>query len=354
MIWSARKAQTRNWEVAFIFPAMETPSVQRLIEAEQATVHIVSEPWGSSEGARAVAQCLTRLRPDIANFHFCDGIQILRVYLACHCRGIKVVAHYHGEIRPLCTLRWRNKHLSVLRLLSFFTHRIITVSYANKCFLKALNIRTPVEVVYNGIDVAAFQQRAACAELRTRATKNHALRFLYLGQIIDRKQVPVLIQAFALVRQQLPEARLTIIGNGPRNTQCRQLAVELGLGDSVKFVGLVSEFPFDHLLQSDIFVSASESESFGIVFAESMCLKLPVIACRVGGIPEVVTDQETGLLVPPRDPEALAAAMTTLARDPARCRQMGKAGHLRVVQHFDWSDKVDAIFDTFDRLLAPH
>lgn len=79
---------------------------------------------------------------------------------------------------------------------------------------------------------------------------------------------------------------------------------------------------------------------------------LPVIACHVGGIPEVVADKETGLLVPPHDPDALAEAMLTLARQPALRHQMGAAGRRRATERFDLTDKVECKFDLFERIAA--
>jgi len=112
----------------------------------------------------------------------------------------------------------------------------------------------------------------------------------------------------------------------------------------------VIQYPFDELKRSDIFVSASESESFGLVFAEAMSFGLPIVACRVGGIPEVIEDGKTGLLVEANDPDSLARALLTLLEDRQLRVQMGEAGLERVKNVFQLQTTIDATFKSFERL----
>jgi glycosyltransferase involved in cell wall biosynthesis len=110
------------------------------------------------------------------------------------------------------------------------------------------------------------------------------------------------------------------------------------------------QYPFELLKHADILVSASESESFGLVFAEAMSFELPVVACTVGGIPEVVANGETGLLVEANNPEAFAAALLVLLKDRTLRRQMGQAGFERVQRAFQLPGTIDATFQAFARL----
>jgi glycosyltransferase involved in cell wall biosynthesis len=113
-------------------------------------------------------------------------------------------------------------------------------------------------------------------------------------------------------------------------------------------MGLLPEYPFELLKSSRLLVSASESESFGIVFCEAMCLGVPIVACSVGGIPEVVRDRETGILVSPDDTKAFAAAILELMRDERTRSRMADEGRRWVLERFDLRDKVAALFDVFD------
>lgn len=347
----AHKAQAHGWTLGIIFPGVEAVDAIERIEREKASVLVADAPWNSSQGILELIRRIREFKPDIVNFHFCDTLNFLPVFLFCRVSGIPVVYHYHGEIRPLQTLRWRNVHLSVLRLLSLFWTRVITVSRANERFLRALHIATPIDVVYNGIDVARFLQRSAeLDQISSAKNDGDTVNCLYLGSIIDRKRVDVLLRAFAIVRDKSPTARLVAVGGGALENSSKKLASELQLDDVVHFTGLTVQYPFEFLKRSDILVSASESESFGLVFAEAMSFGLPIVACRVGGIPEVVADGETGLLVEANDPKAFAAALLTLLEDRQLRTQMGEAGLQRVKDTFQLQETIEATFQSFARV----
>jgi len=312
---------------------------------------VATAPWTSCRGMLELIKLIRQFKPDVVNFHFCDSLSFLPLFLFCRLTGRAVVYHYHGEIRPLNTLRWRNTHLSTLRLVSQCFNRVITVSQANKQFLQVLRVKTPIDVVYNGIDVDRFLQRWEEIEYEpTTYTGDDTVNCLYLGSIIDRKRVDILLRGFAIVKNRCPAARLLVVGGGLLEDASKRLATELGLDDVVQFTGLMMQYPFEILKRSHIFVSASESESFGIVFAEAMSFGLPVVACKVGGIPEVVADGITGLLVESSDPNALAEALLTLLESRPLRIQMGRAGLERVRSMFRLERTIDSTFEAFKQI----
>jgi len=341
----ARRAREQGWSLGFIFPGVGAGEVIERIEKQQASILPANSPWSSRQGTRELIHQIREFKPDIVDFHFCDTLSFLPVFLFCRVSGITVVYHYHGEIRPLHTLRWKNHHLSGLRLLSLSWNKVITVSHANERFLQALHVGTPIDVVYNGIDVAGFLERSAEMDQALPArTSDGTVNCLYIGSIIDRKRVDILLRAFAIAREKFPAARLTVVGGGALEASTKKLATDLKLDDVVHFTGLMVQFPFDLLKHSDILVSASESESFGLVFTEAMSFALPIVACRVGGIPEVVADGETGLLVDVNNPEAFATALLKLLEDPQLRTRMGQAGLERVQSEFQLHNTIDATF----------
>jgi glycosyltransferase involved in cell wall biosynthesis len=352
MLHFAREGRQLGWKVGFVFPAVGASEIVEQLQREGAETFIVAEPWNSKQGCAGLIERIRSFRPSLVNFHFCDPIAQLRVFLHCRLRSIPIVYHYHGEIRPLPTLRWRNKHLSALRLVAPLWKRIITVSRANERFLRALRVGGAIDVVYNGIDVPRFlrESEAAAANLPAREENQHVL-CLYIGSLIRRKRVDVLIRAFSLAVKRCPNARLTVVGEGELEGSMKALSSELQLDEKVHFAGLLMDYPFALLKTSDIFVSASESESFGLVFAEAMVCELPVVACDVGGIPEVVADGSTGLLVKPADPQALATALVTLIEDRTMRQRMGAAGLDRVTRQFQLRDTVDATLRIFADLV---
>ncbi len=352
-IYLAEEAKRKGWDLAFAFPALGTPSVGATLRAEGAEVNVIAKRWKSVGGWLELAKVIHRFDPDVIHFHFC-GIVHLPVFLFCALTGRKVVFHYHGEIQPLNTVGWRKRHLSGVRICSWFCTRMVTVSGANKTYLHATNIKCPVYLIYNGIDVSKFLDQADHARTTIKAQDPHQFTLCCMGSLIPRKRVDDLLRAFAIVREKRPDARLTIIGGGYLEPELKRLCTELGQDSAVEFKGKILEYPFEHLHSSDLCVSASESESFGLIFAEAMCLGVPVVACRVGGIPDVVADGETGLLVPPRNPPVFAEAILKLMDDNALRAQMAENAEEHVRRRFDLPDKVEALCDLLEDVVGVH
>jgi glycosyltransferase involved in cell wall biosynthesis len=150
-----------------------------------------------------------------------------------------------------------------------------------------------------------------------------------VGRATGQKGFDVLLEAIA----QVPEAQLVVVGGGPDLEDLVARAKTLGIGERVEFTGWVDN-PRDHLTRFDLYVQPSRFEAQGLAIAEAMLAELAVVATDVGGIPDVVIDGETGLLVPPEDPEALARAIAELIDDPARRAEMGRAGRRRAAEKF--------------------
>jgi glycosyltransferase involved in cell wall biosynthesis len=143
----------------------------------------------------------------------------------------------------------------------------------------------------------------------------------------------VLLRAFRAVVDQRPDARLEIAGRGVLEPGLRDLTRQLGLEDSVSFLGHVT--PVQQAVEgASAVVVPSLGEGFGMVALEAMERARPVIAASIGGLGDLVRDDETGLLVPPGDAEALAAAMLALAAEPERAVAMGRAGRARAIERF--------------------
>jgi glycosyltransferase involved in cell wall biosynthesis len=166
----------------------------------------------------------------------------------------------------------------------------------------------------------------------------------------------LLIRAFAKVRQQLPDLadrlRLLIVGGGPQQAELEALATQLNLSDYTTFSGPVrhAEVP-GYLRQLNIYIAASRDESFGVAVVEASACGLPVIVSNVGGLPEVVEDGVTGLVVENENSSALAEAMICLVKSPALRRQMGAAGRRRVLEHYRWEDNVTTMEAVYQAVM---
>ena len=179
------------------------------------------------------------------------------------------------------------------------------------------------EIVHYGI---AFGGAAASYE-------GDEPRLLCIGRLIPIKGHLVLLRALAQARARVPGVTLDVAGRGPLEPALKSYARELGLGDAVRFLGFVS--PVQKAIEdSAIVVVPSLGEGFGMVALEAMERARPVIASAVGGLPEIVADGETGLIVPSADADALAEAIVALAGDLSRASVMGSAGRERALAEF--------------------
>jgi glycosyltransferase involved in cell wall biosynthesis len=173
-----------------------------------------------------------------------------------------------------------------------------------------------------------------------------------VGRLCDVKGQRELIQALAHV----PEARAVLVGadleqGGAYQRQLEQTAEAVGVRDRVVFAGRRNDVG-DVLAELDVFALPSWTEGLPLVVLEAMARRTPVVATKVGGTPEVVVDGETGLLVPPRDPEALAAALRRLLEDADLRRRLGDAGYARVRDRFSAEAMMRRVLELYDEVLA--
>ncbi|OIJ62570.1 GT4 family glycosyltransferase PelF [Streptomyces mangrovisoli] len=192
-----------------------------------------------------------------------------------------------------------------------------------------------IRTVYNGVDPAAFPPAGPEPEGPVLS---------WAGRVDPIKDLETLIRAFALVREQLPGARLRLFGGTPRGGEayrerCEALAAGLGAGDAVTFEGRVDDIK-DAYAAGNVVMLSSISEGFPFTLIEAMSCGRATVSTDVGGVREAVGD--SGLVVPPRDPAAMAAAALELLADPARRRAMGEAARLRVIEQFTLRQTVDA------------
>lgn len=159
------------------------------------------------------------------------------------------------------------------------------------------------------------------------------IRLLAVGRLVEAKDYPNLLRAARALQERGCDFRLQIAGDGPQRAALEALAVELGLGERVRFLGTRTDIA-TLMRQSDIFVLASAREGQPLVLLEAMAAALPIVATRVGGIPQTAAHGEEAVLVNPQDFEALAAAIERLLRDPARAAGLGLAARRRALAQY--------------------
>ncbi|MGW8329441.1 GT4 family glycosyltransferase PelF [Streptomyces sp. NPDC055897] len=202
-----------------------------------------------------------------------------------------------------------------------------------------------IRTVYNGVDPAAFPPAGP---------EPAAPTLSWAGRVDPIKDLETLIRAFAKVRAELPEATLRLFGGTPRGGEayrerCEALAASLDQGGAVTFEGRVEDIR-DAYAAGNVVMLSSISEGFPFTLIEAMSCGRATVSTDVGGVREAVG--ETGLVVPPRDPAAMAAAALELLGDPARRAAMGEAARLRVVEQFTLRQTVDTFRAIYLELSA--
>lgn len=214
-----------------------------------------------------------------------------------------------------------------------------------------------VRVVPLGTDPVQFRSGLDPRGIRARYGLDGGPWLLTVARLEWHKGIDTVIRALPAVRAAFPGARYAVAGVGPRRPQFERLAGELGLGNAVRFLGPVPDEELPALYNAaDLYVGASRrhallAEGFGISLVEASASGLAVVGGRSGGVPDAVRDGETGVLVDPDDPQALAAGISTLLADDERRRRMGAAGRRAVETYYNW-DRVARDLMAIDREFA--
>ena len=228
----------------------------------------------------------------------------------------------------------------------FFSWLTVLLSHTTICVSGAMQrsarwmpfVRRKLVIIHNGIDCPDFLSReAARAELAPPSVGKYWLGMI--SELHPTKRVEDAIRAVKLLVEKHADLSLVVIGEGPLRADLEDLIRDLGLGRHVYLAGFHDAA--GRLLKAfDLFVHASMSESFGYVIAEAGCAALPVVATNVGGIPEIIPDNAHGLLVPSKDPEALAAGIEAFMKDPMHALEAAARLHARVATHFSKAEMV--------------
>ena len=295
---------------------------------------------------------LRRERPGIVHTHTSKAGAVGRI--SAWLAHVPVVVHtphghvfygYYGRVesRLLCLAE---------RLLAKITDRIVTLTErgAQEHVQYGIARREKFATIPSGIALTTFQSVHVDP-----VVKRKELGLPPEGPIVGTvgRLVPVkghswLLKSVPRVLAEVPQACFAMIGAGPLAESLRQLAEELDISRRVMFLGARQDVP-ECLVALDLFVLPSLNEGMGLALVEAMAMGLPVVATRVGGIPDIVREGETGLLVPPGDEKALALAMLSLLWDPDRRRAYGEAAKRRVDERFDVAStvrEVERLYET--------
>jgi glycosyltransferase involved in cell wall biosynthesis len=285
-------------------------------------------------GVFGLRRVLRREKFDLVHVHWPFPLGVFG-YFASRWGGAPMVTQFYGV-----ELRWVQTKMRIfipfLRWVLRKSALVAAISSHTRAEIEKILPGCRVEIVPYGSPVSP----AAGAESPSREP-GRARRVLFVGRLVERKGVEFLIRSMRDLKCPWP-VELDVVGTGPEEQRLRELVEKLGLGDRVHLRGLV---PTEELkrryAESDCFVlpavvdSKGDTEGLGVVLIEALSYRKPVIASNLGGIVDIVRHEQTGLLVQPNDPSALAAAIERVLTDQALASRLGEEGFEFVRRYFD-------------------
>jgi glycosyltransferase involved in cell wall biosynthesis len=258
-----------------------------------------------------------------------------------------IIDHWHGfnrfnlKRKILCRLY---NHLTDL---SFVVSAGVGEYIAQQCGADPAKIR----VLYNAVDLAPFENRKPAPQVREELGLPLDQPVVGLVARLDHRAKGHLELIEAMVRLKDRHVfHALLVGGGRRQEEMQELAASLGLGERVHFLGNRRDVP-DLLGAMDFFVLPSHSEGVSLAVLEAMAAGLPVVVSAVGGLPEIVSHEENGLLIPPKDPEALAASLARLLENPDLARSLGQKAREHIEEKYSLEQMGLVVNKAYDDLV---
>lgn len=314
--------------------------------AAQSGMEVIVHPMRSNRDISAIRRAIGIIRDervDIVSTH--SGVDSL----------ICALAGRFSSLKPVIV---RTRHLA-LPITSRFTysvlpHMVVTVSESVRSHL-VVDKGIPgdkVVTIPTGVDLKRFDPDAAPDTLRSELGLDKDALIVGTIAILRRKKGHhVLLDAIPEVLREAPNAVFVFAGDGPQRGNIEDRIKALGLTQSVRLLGLRTDVP-SILKGLDLFVLPTLQEALGTSILEASAMRKAVVAARVGGVPEAVADGVTGVLVPPEDPSALAAAMTRLLRDAGGRTEMGRRGREMVEREYSTDRMAERMFELYGALAG--
>jgi glycosyltransferase involved in cell wall biosynthesis len=272
--------------------------------------------------------------------------------IAAYLAKIPTVATIHGHTDAFPAVRVY-RHLDLLMLRRF--PKVIAVSdYLRQELIADGLAPHRVVTVHNAIDPDVFVSAVCTDRRKVRAElgiEPNASVVLTVGRLNPEKGHRYLLESTRLAFRHISNLRVLVVGEGPLRERLEAMACSLHLDAVVSFLDWRDDVA-SLMAASDLFVLPSTRESFGLVILEALALGIPVIATRVGGVPEIIRTDETGILVEPRDAEALATAMIWALTNPAQAGQRARRGQAMVRQCFSVEAMVKATSCVYHEVMS--
>lgn len=296
---------------------------------------------------------LAKDKPELLHLHLWNPGACRYAFWAQNKKNAQIVTTEHDPF-PLKGLKKKIK----IHALNKTAHTItVSESNYNQMLKWYPELKNRMSVIHNGIDLEAFekelihfttQEKQKIRSQLFGAEKDDKV-ILSIAALHPRKGLQYLLKAFKKIHEQKNSTRLAIVGEGPEKKSLQKLAEKLKIQDHVRFLGQQDNIP-KLLKSSDLFVLPSIKEAFGLVLLEAMAAQVPIVATKVGGIPEIVDDRKTGFLVEPRDADQLGRTILMLLNNSPLMNKVAFLGHHRVKQ-FDIQNMVEKTKKIYHEIL---
>ncbi|MCL0096021.1 glycosyltransferase family 4 protein [Thermodesulfovibrionales bacterium] len=323
-------------------PLLKKREINVFTLKHQGNIYKIGRSWQSIKKLKAI---LKKENPDILHSHL--YLPDLFAYFAAPL-GCRLVTTLHS-IDSWWDEKWRLRSLLKTGINRFLGQvrgvRFVAVSEEVKeAARQALHIpEKRIRTIYNGVNLRNFQ-------VKNRFKVGNSPMIIQVGRFYKEKGHLISLKALQVIKRFHPEARLVLVGDGPQRLFIEDEVKRLGLTESVDFLGVRDDVSL--LLQrADVYWMPSEWEGLPIAALEAMACGLPVIASSVGGLREVVLDEETGYLVPKGSFEQFAEKTLQILADSNLARQMGLAGRQRVEQFFSIEKTADSYLTAYNDLI---
>jgi len=334
ILWLAEYLISQGHQVGFV----TAPEPRLLKQAQQLGVELFPNPYfvrpvqlhNDVRALWPVFQAIRKFNPDLVSAHSTKAGYAAR--LACAILRKPVIFTAHGWAFTEGRSMWKRRLLALAeRLAAKVTAKIICVSEHDRQLALKFKVAPPekLTVIHNGIDPRPFEGVGGFSVRKEFSLTDYPVLTM-VGRLAPPKDFFTLLKAFKRVED---KAKLLIVGGGELYSEIQRFVREKGLNGRVILTGEREDIP-EILTASDIFVLATNWEGLPRSIIEAMMVGLPVVATEVGGVPELVENEVTGFLIPPRDPDALAEVLQRLIADSELRRRMGQAGREKALKEF--------------------
>lgn len=341
----------RGSSAVLVFASELPTSIEKRFTDGGVSIAIINYSKGSAHYYKELKSLIEKNSIDCVHIIFFDYFRAIG-WLS-RLGGIKSIIYEMQNGGVFKATSWKRKLIHARnRIMTAPFVRIIAISEFIKGQLAEGGVsKEKITVRHLGIDTERFkpdpsQRTKLAAEFSIAPDEIILATVSYLRPI---KSPEIIVEAVGVLAERNVPVRLFVAGDGEMLEELKQLSSKLGVAERIHWLGLVPD-PLSLLQSSDLFLLATVGEAFGLVLAESMACGVPVVGSRAGAIPEVVKDGETGLLVNPRDPVALADGIEKLGRDKLLRQQMSKAAIKHVQVNFTMDKTVMETLKVYDSL----